>query len=175
MKFDFFEKLSSEEAQRFLEQFRTVEAERMPTLIRQCADQNFTCDYSLESVPPLLRWLADRLTVISSTPDTQLPEWIRSTETYTKNLFEFDEPSKVLILRAAYYLGESFVKSVHGLHWSCGNTETALANMPVVSGFRGGFEMAPLLIVENLFGRVVSNSSKLPDIDRAVDYWVQRI
>jgi hypothetical protein len=175
MKFDFFEKLSSEEAQQFLERFRTVEAERMPALIRQCADQNLACDYSLESVAPLLRWLAQRLTVISSTADTQLPEWIRSTETYTKNLFEFDAPSKILILRAAYYLGESFVESAHGLHWSCGNRETALANMPVVVGFRGGLEMAPLLVVENLFGRVVSNSSKLPDIDRAVDYWVQRI
>jgi hypothetical protein len=55
-----------------------------------------------------------------------------------------------LVLRAAYFLGESFAKDYPELHWGRGNRETALQNMPVISGFKGNIEMPPIMVTENL-------------------------
>ena len=71
------------------------------------------------------------------------------------NLFDFDDPSKIMVLRIAYYMGECFVRNFPDLVWAVGDAYTALKNIPVVSGFRGEQEMPPMLVAENLFARVL--------------------
>lgn len=174
MNFEFFAELSTDEAREYLDRFLHLESQSIGGLFAECSKDGVVSDYSLRSVAPLLRWVATKLTVIPTSPDERLPEWIRNTDSYANNLFEFEEPSKLLLLRAAFYLGESFVRSFRTLRWTIGNTEYAQAKMPVVSGFQKGLEMAPILIIENLFGRVVADPTKVGDIDRAIEYWSQR-
>jgi hypothetical protein len=78
------------------------------------------------------------------------------TEDYLHGLHDFDDPSKIIVLRFAYHMGECFVRNFPDLAWSVGEADTALRNKPVVSGFRGGQEMPPMLVAENLFRRVLS-------------------
>src|SRR5688572_17390003 len=100
--------------------------------------------------------------------------WLWQEQTWGKmGVATFDEPSKILVLRAAYYLGESFVRCHSGLHWTVGNVETAEGNMPVVAGFDSGLELAPILIAENLL-RVITEPEKLGDIERTMEYWSQK-
>jgi hypothetical protein len=175
MRFDFFESLSRDEAAAFLERFRTVESVHLDDLLKHCLSEGVYSDFSIDSIAPFMRWIVTKLKTFPKTPDWELPTWIRYTDSYAKNLFEFDDGSKLLTLRAAYYFGESFVKSHRSLVWTIGNPETAEANMPVVAGFRFGLEMAPILIAENLFRRVIAEPLKLSDIDKAVDYWNQKL
>ncbi len=175
MDFEFFEKLASAEANASLERFLALGSANVGDLLAQCAQAGIVCNWTIESVPVFLRWVSTKLTIVRTAPDPEVPEWIRKTDTYVKNLFEFDEPSRILILRAAYYLGETFVRNCEGLHWTVGNTETAVGKMPVVSGFHRGFEMAPILIAENLFGRVATDPAKLGDIDTAIATWKNRL
>ena len=60
---------------------------------------------------------------------------------HKQGLTEFAEELKVLILRAAYYLGESFHRRASALSWTIGNAELIEKNIPVISGFRSGTEM----------------------------------
>lgn len=175
MRFDFFESLSHEEAKTFLDRFLEVESVRINEVLEQCSSEGVRATLGVDSVVPFMRWIATKLKTGPVAPDMHLPMWIRKTDSYAQNLFEFDEVSKILTLRAAYFLGESFVKSFRNLHWTIGNSETAEANMPVVAGFQSGLEMAPLLIAENLLRRVIAEPSKQSDIDKAVDFWVQKV
>ena len=175
MRFDFFESLSPEEAKTFFDRFLEVESARVHEVLKQCSSEGVPANFGIDSVAPFMRWVAARLKTVPTAPDTQLPTWIRETDSYAKNLFEFDEVSKILTLRAAYFLGESFVRSFRNLHWTIGNSETAEANMPVIGGFQAGLELAPILITENLLRRVIAEPSKESDIDKAVDYWVGKV
>lgn len=171
MNFEFFEKLSREKAEEYLKHFLAVESAKIGGTLAEARASGLTVDFSLESVAPFLRWMVPKLNVVPGVPDPELPEWIRTTPTYLQNLFEFDEPSKILVLRAAYYLGESFVRNGNGLRWATGNRETVEANMPVVTLFRFGIEMAPIMVAENLLRRVIAEPAKLGDIALAVDHW----
>ena len=175
MKFDVFEKLSPEEAETFLGQFLQVESVHIDGLVRQCSAEGVRADFGIDSIAPVMSWVAANLKTVPTAPDTQLPAWIRRTDSYAINLFELDELSKLLTLRASYYLGESFVRSHRVLRWTIGNRETAEANMPVVAGFQSELEMAPILIAENLLRRVVADPSKQADIDKAIHYWNRRV
>lgn len=175
MKFNFFENLTSEEAQIFSQQYLEIEAEKADLFLQQCLLDGVNADYSLESLAHVLRWVIPKMQVLSKSPDLDLPEWIRNSETYAKNLFEFDEPSKILTLRSSYYLGETFVRNFSVLHWSIGKSDTALGNMPVVTGFQFSLEMPPILVCENLFRRAIVDSKRLVDVDRAVKSWSQKV
>jgi hypothetical protein len=100
-----------------------------------------------------------------------VPEWIRSTPEYERGLFEFDEDSKNLICFVAYYLGECFVRNYSQLRWATGNAEYAEANMPVVTGFKREIELAPMLVLENLFRRITAKPDRISDIEIAIDTW----
>lgn len=175
MRFDFFEKLSREEAQSFLERFLAIESDKFVKLEEECSTLGIPTDFTIKSVAPFMKWIVTKLETVRKDSDVQLPKWVRDTKSYSENLFDFDELSKCLILCAAYYLGESFVRSHDSLHWTLGNPETAEANMPVVAGFASGRELAPILIAENLFGRVVAQPAKIMDIDNAVEFWSNKV
>ena len=175
MDFEFFAGLSEIEARQFLDHFLTVESKQIQSILGRCASEGVRCDYSVESIAPLLQCVLTQISVLPKEGDDQVPDWIRTTETYVKNLFEFDNASKHLILGAAFYVGQSLVQTGGNLHWSVGATGTAEEHMPVVTGFRNRIELAPLLVVENLFGRVITDPTKLNDISTAIDYWSKNI
>lgn len=174
MKFSFFEALSKEEAQEYLDEFLLFGGNRGMEIINQIIPFAVDIDFSLDSLKPILKTLLASVKTIPRAPDETLPEFIRNTEEYKKNLFEFNETSKSVVLAAAYYLGETFAKRYDHLSWAIGNTEFAQGNMPVVTGFRYKVEMAPILIIENLFGRVISEMSDESTIDVAIESWISK-
>jgi len=80
-----------------------------------------------------------------------------------------------MVLRIAYYMGECFVRNFPDLVWAVGDADTALKNIPVVSGFRGGQEMPPMLVAENLFARVLLDKAGENAFDVAVQTWVANV
>jgi hypothetical protein len=171
MDFEFFENLSKDETDAFLRRFLEEESSNIRTMEKQCAAAGIKMDYSIESIPPFIRWVVKKLKTIPQEPDPEVPEWIRNTESHIKYSFEFDDPSKTLILQAAYYFGESFVRSHKSLRWSTGDTETAEANMPVVAGFEYDLELAPILVVDNLLAALVAEPDKSKVIEECVEIW----
>lgn len=175
MEIDFFERLSPDEADAFLQRFLEVESSNITGIAKQCATDGIKMNYTIKSIPPFMRWVLKRLTTIRLEPDPAVPAWLRNHEVYVNNLFDFDGPSGILIMRAGYYLGESFIRSYRSLHWGTGDIETVEANMPVVAGFQHQLEMAPVLIVDNILARIISNPKQVGDIERAVESWKDHV
>lgn len=171
MDWKFFESLSKLEAKRFLENFLAVESENTKHLIKQSQIDGLKVDFSIDSIEPLFKWVINRVDTIERDPDETLPEWIRKSTSYLENLFDFNEPSKILIMRIAFYLGEVFVRKYGTLSWSTGNRESAVQNMPVVTGFKHRIEMAPILVSENTISRIVVNPEKTSEIAMMIDSW----
>jgi hypothetical protein len=172
MDFEFFESLSQEKAKKFLENFLNVEKEKVSEMINDAQKEGIIADFSITSISIVFKWLVKKLKIIPHTPDTELPEWIRKCDSYIQNLFDFDETSSIIVLRAAYYLGESFVRNYPKLHWTTGDRNYAEQNMPVIAGFKKGIEMAPILISENIFRSIHSKLDNEDCIDVAVNGWV---
>jgi hypothetical protein len=112
---------------------------------------------------------------IKKKPDPVVPEWLRNHGVYTKSLFEFDEPSGIMIMRAGYYMGESFVRTFENLRWSIGDEhariKTTDENMPVVTGFRLGTELPVVLVAEILLKHVASSRNKLKEVKECIEFW----
>ena len=175
MDFEFFEKLSRNEANAFLRRFLQVESSEIKKTLKECADEGIITDYSIKSISPLMRWVLKRLITAPLEPDPAVEDWIRNTDSYAKSLFEFDAPSSVLVMQTAYYLGESYVRNHRSLRWSTGDRETAEGNLPVVTGFQHDLELAPVLIAENLLRRVIAEPKKVGDFEKAVAYWCRMV
>jgi len=94
---------------------------------------------------------------------------------YARNLFDLDEGSKVLVLRGAFYLGETFRVSHPGLSWAVGGTETAPQGQPVVTGFKFSMEMPVLLMSENLFARTLAGEPAGPVVSAVIVAWEAKI
>lgn len=171
MDFAFFESLTPEDAQTFLQNFLDVESSAAESLLTSLPEDAQIERYSIDSVAPILRSLIANLNAVEKTPDEDIPIWVRNCPSYARGLFEFDDPSKALVLRGAFYFGESFVRSYSCLSWQTGNPDTAEQNMPVVSGFRSLLEMAPMLVVDNLFRRIIADHAEPEVFDAAVSYW----
>ncbi len=171
----FFESLTPQEADTYLRRFLETERSAVQEMISDAKKSGVSADFLIESVVPFLSWVLGKLKTTPRSPDLSLPEWIRRSTSYQSNLFDFDESSKVLILRSAYYLGESLVRSFPTLSWATGNPDTAVKNMPVVTGFRYQMELAPMLVLENVFGRILSGSKSSADLQEMVSTWVEKV
>jgi hypothetical protein len=99
-------------------------------------------DYSVSSVPAVLKWLLGMVGTVGRAKDESLPDWIKSSQPYRSDLFDFDDLSKDLILQGGFYLGETFIQSFQGLSWDTGEPGFVQENMPVVKGFQDGDEMS---------------------------------
>lgn len=176
MEIEFFKKLSQDEARILLRQFLEVESSIIITTVNRCAADGIKMDFSIKSIAPFMQWVLKKLIAIPQKADPAVPEWIRNTNSYATRLFDFDERSEKLVRQAAYYLGESFVRSYSSLRWGTGDIRTFEANMPVVAGFsQHDMELAPILIAENLLRRVTAEPKKLGDFKKAVESWDQEV
>lgn len=171
MKFEFFDSLSPAEANNFLQEYLSTERRAVEELRQHAERSGVSADATLESIQPVFGWIAARLRTLSREPNRSLPWWIRKTESYRDSLFEFDEASSVLIMRASFYYGEAFVRYSSTLSWGVGRGDTALKNMPVVDGFSHNLQLPPILIAENLFTDILSGSKGLEAVGQTVETW----
>ena len=170
MNFPFFESLTIQEAQEHLQYFLDTESAAAASMIPDAERLGLAMNFSLDTLPSILKWIVRDIQITRvPVPDTE-PEWVRSF--HEKGLIEFTEQSKYLTPRAAYYLGECFVKADSKLHWTIGNQDYIQSNMPVVAGFRFGKEMATEMVCENLFRRIRGYDGPESDIDIMVEKWI---
>ena len=167
---DFFGKLSQNQARTFLAQFLNLESSHIKETAKQCAVDGVKMDYSMKSIPRFLKWLFPRLKRVQREPNSAVPKWLQNQEVYIKNLFDFDDASGILVMRAGYYLGESFVRS-HRLRWGTGDIRTAEANMPVVTGFQHEMEMPPIIVADNLLATLSSGPDWTREIKECLEAW----
>lgn len=171
MDYQRFRSLATVEAEQLLTTYLEIGQSNAEEMATFAGTGGVQADLSISSVPKVLRWLHSLLRTMEREADPHLPEWIRSSSTYREGLFDFDEPSKAMVLQASYYLGESFVRSFDRLRWAVGAKDFVQENMPVVAGFADGIEMPPLIIVNNLFRRTITDPSRASDFEAAVGFW----
>jgi hypothetical protein len=175
MDFAFLESLTKKEAETFLENYINVESKAVTTMVAEAEKDGINADFSIKTASYVLNWMLEKIKTVTKEIDSSLPAWIRECDSYASGLVDFDEPSKVIILRASYYLGECFIRYSDRLSWATGNPDTAEQNMPVITGFMGRVEMAPMLVTENLFLRILIDGAPNEDIDRAIESWLSDI
>jgi hypothetical protein len=171
VNYQLFKSLNPADAEQLLATYLEIGRSDADEMASSAAAAGIRADYSLSSVPRVLEWFHTMLRIVEREADPTLPEWIRSSRTYLDGLFDFDENSKALVLQGSYYFGESFVRSFNHLHWGVGKQDFIQENMPVVAGFGDGMEMPPLLVVNNLFRRILIDSGRMSDIEKVVDFW----
>lgn len=171
MNFELFETMSPQEAREHLQGFLETESAAVESLRAGAEQSGVEMNFSIDSLPSVLRWIIGKVQIVRVPVPESEPEWVRSF--HKDGLIDFDEESKYWILRAAYYLGECFVRNYPSLQWTTGDPEYIEKNMPVVAGFRNGDEMAPMMIVENLFLRILGDSAPITSIDTAIETWMK--
>jgi hypothetical protein len=151
MNYQFFESLSGTDAELYLERFLTAGRPARGPLTQDAFRCGIDADLSVSGLVPMFAWLTGLASAVPLEPDPTVPEWIRATPEYARNLFDLDQDSKVLALRGAFYLGEAFRVSHSGLSWAVGRAETVPQGQPVVTAFKFSMEMPVLLVSETLF------------------------
>ena len=163
--------MSPQEALEHLQGFLDTERTALELIKPAAAKKGIVIDYSLASLGDFLRWILPSIEIVRvPIPDTE-PTWIRAF--HANGLIEFQGDSKYLVLRAAYYLRESFVRASGPLSWTVGRAEYIEKNMPVITGFQHKIEMAPLMICENLFSGILGDGEPDNAIDLMIDAWVK--
>jgi hypothetical protein len=107
-------------------------------------------DFSVASVPEMLRWLGTQVQLVEATPPDRVPDWVQEVVTEHGGGFrDFAEASRSHVLRAAFYLGESLVATYPVLRWDVGATDRPEVRQPVVTGFASGDDLAVLGAAES--------------------------
>lgn len=151
MDYRYFEELSDDDAQRFLELYLEHGKQRLVEM-----------GVEGTTVPTTVEGIVDVLIALSR--EVKLAELDGRAET---NDFDLDSRNRIVV--TSYVLGEAIrrMNSVT-LKWSIGERSTAVQNQPVISGFLRGMQLAPLLITENLMRRILTNGDPC-DEDRAAE------
>ena len=170
MNFELFDSMPPEEAREHLRGFLDTECIAMDVMVPAAQQAGVRMDYSIASLPSVLKWILSGVQITRIPVPATEPQWIR--DFHKDGLIDFPEESKYLILRAAYYLGETFVRANQALFWTVGDSESVEKNMPVIGGFRSGDEMAPLMVCENALGAILGDGEKESCIDVMVHSWV---
>lgn len=173
MKPHLFEAMTEEKAKDYLNEFLAFGRSKGMRILEENLHFTKNLDFRIETLPDILRALIPSLVSVPRDSDLTLPAFIRNTEDYQKGLFDFDKKSNSLILAAAFYLGETFITQFSHLYWDTGNSDFREGNMPVVRPFANDIEMAPILIVENLYRRIVIENSRREDVDKAIKLWIE--
>jgi hypothetical protein len=150
--YEFFESLSSADAQAYLERFLELGGRGVAELSPGAEADGVRADWTVASVAPFFAWLGPRVDVVQTDPPPDLPPWIRTAMEQEHGGFrDFEPESRALVLRAAYYLGQSFVSSHESLEWGLGRKDLLEFQQPVVTGFRTDVDLPALVVAENLF------------------------
>ena len=163
--------LSREEAGLVLDRFLDLGREALPICKELVHKEGQSFDFSEKSLLILFKAVAKLLRFEYRPLPNDIPQWVRESSAHSKGLVEFDEPSRVWIMRVAYCLGEFFIRSYPALHWAVGAKDFADENMPVVAGFRAREELPPLSVTEGMFSRTVAQGKSWDQVTTMVDAW----
>ena len=101
-------------------------------------------------MPEVLGRIGAEVELVDATP-ADAPEWVREVVAEHGGGFrEFAEGSRTHVLRAAYYLGASFVSTYPVLRWHLGAADRPEVRQPVVTGFASGEDLPVLGAAEAL-------------------------
>jgi len=170
MSDDEFADLTLAEAREFLEYFISSGRAAVAELAPLAKSAGVSLDYRLVSLAGALEWFAHQLTFQRVPLPADTPDWIRAS--VPPDVIEFDDPSKLLIGRASYYLGECFAR-LPGMHWTTGDPEYAEKHMPVVAGFSKGVDLPPLMVVKNLLMDIVEGQPR-DSLLTCIEVWSAR-
>jgi hypothetical protein len=107
-------------------------------------------DFSLASVPDVVALLRGQVELVDAAPPDGAPDWVREVVAEHGGGFrDFAESSRSCVLRAAYYVGASFVTTYPVLRWEIGGPGPEV-RQPVVTGFGSGDDLAVLGAAEAL-------------------------
>ncbi len=173
MEFDFFDSLTNEEARTYCARFLKCERTAVEGMEADARVQGLSLDYSLESVPRVLYWLLDGVPANHVPVPLSEPWWVR--QCHKEGILEFEGDARVAILRAAFYLGECFVRAFPTLSWSTGDAESMENTMPVVTGFRHHVEMAPIMVCEVICQRIYERRESLEGLRAMVQAWTSDV
>ena len=168
MNYAFFEALSPDQAAAYLTAFLNAEREALTAWQPLAGRDGVEFDFAMTTLPGVLKWMVANVHGHWVPLGEDEPEWIR--QAHPQGAFEFDEDSKSIILRAAYYLGECFAR-LPGHRWSTGNTQYVQHNMPVITGFRNDLELPPLVVMDNVAAKIHEDGKPLSKVDSMVDVW----
>ena len=108
-------------------------------------------DYSLASVPEVVATLRGQVELVEAGAPADAPDWVREVVAEHGGGFrDFAESSRAAVLRAAYYLGASFVTTYPVLRWELGREQRPEVRQPVVTGFASGEDLVALRAAETL-------------------------
>jgi hypothetical protein len=172
MDYESFQAMSTDVAHAYLDRLLEVEREALTYASIGAKRSGVDFDYSLASLPRCLAWLVQDVHVNWVPLPDDVPDWMRSA--HPRGSSEFDDDSKSILLRTGYYLGECFAR-LPGFHWTVGDSEYMQMNMPVVTGFQNDRQLPPLVVVENLFLRIVADGAPLSEIDSTIAAWLRDV
>ena len=87
----------------------------------RCESSATTADFSLASVPEVVDAIRPEVELVDAAPPDDAPDWVRDVVAEHGGGFrDFAETSRSAVLRAAYYLGASFVTTYPVLRWELG-------------------------------------------------------
>ena len=102
-------------------------------------------DRSPASVPEVIARVAGVVELLDASPPGGAPDWVRDVVgEHGIGFRDFAETSRSCVLRAAYYLGASFVTTYPVLRWELGAPDTPESRQPVGPGFGAGDDLAVL-------------------------------
>lgn len=162
--------LTKEEAEKFLANFLNKAKNGFETQIPELNNLGIIADYTLSSIKPYIIWVVGKLNKTPKAIDNSLPSWVTETESYKNGLYSFDDESQILLLRASYYLGETFIRSSEKLKWGIGDENYVYKNRPVVKGFEKNMELDCYNVVNNICRRIIQKTTT-EDIDIMIEYW----
>ena len=138
----FFREQTEDEAREYLARFLDEGAAAIAGFGEQA-------DYSLASVPDVVATLRGQVELVEAWPPADAPDWVREVVAEHGGGFrDFAESSRSCVLRAAYYVGASFVTTYPVLRWELGGEERPEVRQPVVTGFAAGDDLAVLPVAE---------------------------
>ncbi len=162
-RFDFFLKLTDEEAQSFFQEYLRLRDHRLGLLKRTfqqtSGGKEEDLDFSPNSLVPLWRWAAKRLrrreySEAELMHIKSLPDWFEQYHLANKPL---SEETLILLNDIAYYLGEVLIHTLPNVYWQVCRTDIERycdENQPVLTGFmdpvnpRGAVKTAALRTLE---------------------------
>jgi hypothetical protein len=148
-----------------------VESKEIQATLAAARAAGVRADYSVDSVPELLCWLAPRVNVVQVEPPEDVEPWVRDAmEQQHRGFREVDDGTRPLVLRAAYYFGQSFVESYPKLRWAPGRDNRIECQQPVITGFPTEADLPALVVAENIL--LDADDPEFETIARtAVDAW----
>lgn len=112
-------------------------------------------EYSFDSCLLFLELFLNDLSTSKKKEDVNLPNWIKSSDMYKNNLFDFKEQSKDILDLGSFIIGETFVRTYPRLKWSLGKKGSLEESLPTIVGFKNGQQFCPRIIIENLVRRIL--------------------